>query len=97
MGNSARRDSKLIALVAEAIAARKLVENNPDRSIASIAEEHGRCRTRLGKLVRLSCLAPDIVQTIVEGRQPDTLDARSLGQQTLALDWVSQRSMLGLV
>ena len=46
---SARRDSKLIALVAEAMAARKLIDDNPDRSIASIAEEQGRCRTRLGK------------------------------------------------
>jgi hypothetical protein len=91
----ARRDTKLIALVAEAMAARKLVENNPDRSIASIAEEHGRCRTRLGKLVRLSCLAPDIVQSIVEGRQPDTLDVRSFGRKALPLDWADQREALG--
>ena len=92
---SARRDTKLIALVAEAMAARELVENNPDRSIASIAAEHGRCRTRLGTLVRLSCLAPDIVQAIMEGRQPDTLDARSLGRKTLSLDWAGQREMFG--
>jgi len=91
----ARRDTKLIALVAEAMAARKLIENNPDRSISSIAEEHGRCRTRLGKLVRLSCLAPDIVQSIIEGRQPDTLDARSLRRKTLPLDWAGQRAMPG--
>lgn len=91
----ARRDSKLIALVAEAMAARELIENNPDRSIASIAEEHSHCRTRLGKLVRLSCLAPDIIQAIVEGRQPDTLDARSLVRKMLPLDWTGQREALG--
>ncbi|MBZ6377884.1 hypothetical protein B5C34_02630 [Pacificimonas flava] len=91
----ARRDGKLIALVAEAMAARELVENTPDRSIASIAKEHGRCRTRLGKLVRLSCLAPDIVQSIIEGRQPDTLNAGSLGRKTLPLDWAGQRTMFG--
>ncbi len=66
-----RSDEKLIALVAEAQAARKLIEENPDRSIASIAEEYNRCRTRLGYLVRLACLAPDIVTAIVEGRQPE--------------------------
>ena len=91
----ALRDSKLIALVAEAMAARKLVEDSPDRPIASIAEKHARCRTRLGKLVRLSCLAPDIVQSIIEGRQPDTLDAGSLGRMTLPLDWAGQRTMFG--
>ncbi|MEP0393138.1 MAG: hypothetical protein ABJ205_00175 [Erythrobacter sp.] len=44
----AQRDPKLIALIAEALAARKLIEESPERSIASIAEENGRCRTRLG-------------------------------------------------
>ena len=91
----ARRDSKLIALVAEAMAARGLVEDNPDRSIASIAEEHDRCGTRLGKLVRPSCLAPATVQFIVEGLQPETLGARSLGRKTLPVHSAGQRTMLG--
>ena len=92
----ARRDFKLIALVAEAMAARKLVEDSPDRPIASIAERHARCRTRLGKLVRLSCLAPDIVHAIVEGRQPASLTVTKLGNLTLPLAWNEQREQLGL-
>ena len=91
----AARDGKLVALILEAIAARKLIEDNPERSISSIAADHGRCRTRLGKLVQLSCLAPDIVQAIVEGRQPDTMDAKSLARTALPLDWSDQRRMLG--
>ena len=91
----AARDGKLVALILEAIAARKQIEDNPERSISSIAEDIGRCRTRLGKLVQLSCLAPDIVQAIVEGRQPDTMDAKSLARTALPLDWCDQRRMLG--
>jgi hypothetical protein len=64
------RDDSLIALLAEAQAARELIAAQPDLSLNSIASQAGRCRTRLGKLVALSCLAPGIVTAIVEGRQP---------------------------
>ncbi|MDQ3471432.1 MAG: hypothetical protein M3428_03495, partial [Pseudomonadota bacterium] len=60
-----------IALIAGAQEARQLVLSNPERSLARIAREYARCRTRLGKLVALSCLAPDIVTAIVEGKQPE--------------------------
>ena len=91
-----QRDPKLITLIAEALAAHKLIEENPDQSIASIAEEHSRCRTRLGKLVRISCLAPDIVQSIVEGQQPSSLNAKVLTGKTLPIDWNEQRKVLGI-
>ena len=47
------------ALIAEAHAARKFLLTSPEQSIGIIAASHGRCRTRLGKLVALACLAPD--------------------------------------
>ena len=64
---------KLAALIAEAHAARKILLAIPEQSIASIAANHGWCRTRLAKLAALACLAPDIVTAIVEGRQPASL------------------------
>ncbi|MXO69439.1 recombinase family protein [Altererythrobacter marinus] len=90
-----RRDEKLVSLVAEAHQARQLVLASPARSIASIASEHSRCRTRLGKLVALSCLAPDIVTAIVEGRQPKHLTAKQLMSGPLPLSWTEQRRELG--
>ena len=90
-----QRDGRLIALVTEALQARELVLAHPGRSTASIASEHGRCRTRLAKLVELSCLAPDIVTAIVEGRQPETLTARRLSAASLPLEWAEQRRALG--
>jgi len=89
------RDEKLVQLVAEAHAARKLVLENPGRAVASIAAEHGRCRTRLAKLVGLSCLAPDIVTAIVEGRQPAKLTATMLSSMDLPLCWREQRAAFG--
>ena len=90
------RDEKLVALIAEAHAARKLILASPDQSIAVIASANGKCRTRLGKLAALGCLAPDIVGAIVEGRQPTTLTARTLQEIDLPLSWPEQRALLGL-
>lgn len=89
------RDEKLISLIAEPHSAVELVSSNPELSVAKIAVQHGKCRTRLGRLVALSCLAPDIVTAIVQGRQPATLNAQRLMQLTLPMDWTGQRAMLG--
>jgi site-specific DNA recombinase len=94
----ATRDEKLVALVAEAHMARKLLAANPVQSIASIATSHNRCRTRLGKQAALACLAPDIVTAIVEGQQPPLrplLTARTLQDIDLPLAWADQRALLG--
>ncbi len=88
------RDEKLVALIAEAHAARQLVMASSDQSIASIAQAAGRCRTRLTKLAQIACLAPDIVTAIVEGRQPPTLTSRSLLSVELTADWAEQRAAL---
>ena len=89
------RDEKLVALVAEAHAARQLVMANTGMSLAGISAGANRCRTRLGQLLSLSCMAPEIVTAIVEGRQPPTLTARSLLATELPPAWHDQRSALG--
>ena len=81
--------------VAEAYQARQMILASPDQSIAAIAANHGRCRTRLGKLAAIGCLAPDIVTAIVEGRQPPTLTARTLQDIDLPFAWADQRALLG--
>ena len=93
--NPARRDGKLVALMAEAHAARQLILSQPDKSIASIAASAGKCRTRLGKLAAHACLAPDIVTAIVQGRQPALLTSRTILDAQLPLAWPEQRRVLG--
>ncbi|GGD85420.1 hypothetical protein GCM10011515_01370 [Tsuneonella deserti] len=90
-----RRDDKLVALIAEAHQARELVLANSEKPIAAIAREQGRCRTRLGKLIALSCLAPEIVIAIVEGSQPGHLTSARLMNTPLPLAWADQRHELG--
>ena len=92
----ASRDEQLVTLVAEAHAARQLVEAQPAMPLSRVAAEAGRCRTRLTRLYALAQLAPDIVTTIVEGRQPASLTARVLLAADLPLEWAAQRKMLGI-
>ncbi|WP_428332623.1 recombinase family protein [Novosphingobium sp.] len=92
----ARRDARLVALLADAMAARNLVIANPDKSLNALASAHGKCRTRLGKLIALSCLAPDIVSAIIEGRQPVSLTSRALMDSDMPTQWAVQRTRFGL-
>jgi site-specific DNA recombinase len=89
------RDDKLIALLAEAHAARELVLASPDRSLNRIAADAGRCRTRLANLFALGHLAPSIVSAIMEGRQPAGLTHRQLLGVDLPIEWAAQRTLLG--
>lgn len=84
-----------VGLLVEAKAAADLVGSHHGRSLNAIAAEHGRCRTHLGKLVALTCLAPDIVTAIIEGKHPQTLRKRKLLAAELPLSWSDQRSALG--
>ena len=90
----ARRDEKLVALLAEAHAARQLILSRPDQPIATIAGSVGKCRTRLARLASLACLAPDIVTAIVQGRQPASLTSRAMLEAELPLAWTEQRLLL---
>jgi plasmid maintenance system antidote protein VapI len=86
------RDSKLVALLAEARSTRALVLTFPSRSLREIAADLGRCRHRIAKLIRLSWLSPDLATAIVEGRQPRELTARKLLEAELPVGWSDQEA-----
>jgi hypothetical protein len=88
------RDTKLIALLADAYAARKLVLAHPHSSLADLAKQHGKCHKHLAKLVEISCLAPDIVEAVIDGKQPGSLTAMTLRSIQLPLAWDQQRTVL---
>ena len=90
-----RRDQKLVDLIVEAQTARSLLMAAPDTSIDQLATGQGRCRPHVAKLVKLSCLAPEIVIMVLEGRQPTSLTRRRLMMMELPMRWAEQRAVLG--
>jgi len=89
------RDEKLIELIAESRTIMAQINDNPGKSIPSLAAEQGRCRVRMMKVAKLGCLAPDIVTAIIEGRQPTKLTPGKLLSVDLPLAWAEQKRALG--
>jgi hypothetical protein len=84
-------DGRLIALLADAYEARKLVLAHPDTPLADLAKQHGKCHKHLAKLIEISCLAPDIVTAVLDGKQPGSLTATKLRTVALPALWDEQR------
>ena len=64
------------------------------KSITDLAEQEGVTDAYVCRLLPLTCLAPDIVEAILDGRQPKGLRlAEMLGNGPL--DWEEQRRAFG--
>ena len=61
---------------------------------AEIAQRFGLSDAHVRRLLRLSYLAPAIVEAIVEGRQPRILTVKLL-LRAIPLDWADQRTAFG--
>ena len=67
------------------------------KSLDAIAAREGLAVRYVGRLIRLAFLAPEIVESIVEGRQPPTLTAEALTRRIeLPLSWCSQKTALNV-
>jgi hypothetical protein len=65
-----RIDNAMVKAIAGAFRWRKMLENGAYATIAEIAAAEKINETYVGRVLRLTLLAPDIVKAIVNGRQP---------------------------
>ncbi|MCZ8020016.1 recombinase family protein [Novosphingobium sp.] len=94
-GNTTSTSSDLLALMADAMAAQRLVLASPELSPAQLAKREGRCRTQLTRLLRLSWMSPRIVDAIADGTQPKGLTRRALLICDMPIDWAEQERQFG--
>ena len=96
-GLQASADPALIKLLATAFEARDVVNAAArDQTLSCIAKAKGYSIEYFSLLLRLSMLAPDIVEAIHAGRQPPSLNRQRLARPTkLPVDWSEQRRVLG--
>jgi site-specific DNA recombinase len=88
-------DLSLLKAVARAHRWFDEISTGKARSLAEIAAREGLNVRYIGRLIRLAFLAPDIVESVVEGRQPATLTAEALTRRIeLPLSWCAQRTAL---
>lgn len=64
------------------------------KSLDAIAKQDGTSRRRIQQIIAFAFLAPDIVQMILEGRQPIGLTSEWVLRHKLPNDWQSQRALI---
>src|ERR671919_1870527 len=64
------RDETLIKALVRAHRWRRRIESGQAKSITDLAEQEGVTLAYVCRLLPLTCLAPDIVEAILDGRQP---------------------------
>jgi hypothetical protein len=67
------RDDTLIKALIRAHRWRRRIESRQARSITHLAEQEGVTDAYVCRLLPLTCFAPDIVEAILDGRQPKGL------------------------
>jgi hypothetical protein len=89
-----RRDDTLIKALVRAHRWRRRIESGKARSITDLAEHEGVTVAYVCRVLPLTCLAPEIVEAILDGRQPKGLRlAEVLGNGPVA--WEEQRATWG--
>ncbi len=89
-------DPKPITAIAQGRAWFAEITNGRASSVSERAQRHGVDRTDVGRMISFAFLAPDIVQAILEGRQPVDLTAARLRRvRDLPDSWSEPRKFLG--
>lgn len=88
-------DNTLIKALARAFRWKRMLESGDFASISELAENEGIAFTYMARVLRLTLLAPDIVEAILDGRQRSEVTlARVL--EPFPVEWMSQEAAIEL-
>ena len=87
-------DNTLVKALARAFRWKRMLDSGKFATIAELAEREGIAAPYLTRTMRLSHLSPDLVESILEGRQPRHLTLEVL-RRPLPEDWTEQKRALG--
>ena len=90
-----RPDETLIRALARAQRWKAMLEDRRYRSAGDLAEAEGVTRSFVNRLLRLTLLAPDIVEAILDGRQPKGMQLEEL-TRTMPSTWTAQRESIAI-
>ena len=90
-----RVDSALVKAVVRAHRWRQMIESGKYGSSAELAKAEKVNDSYLSRILRLTLIAPDVIDAILSGCQPSTLQLDDL-LKPLPQSWKQQRSELGI-
>ncbi len=80
--------------LARAFRWQKMLDDGDVNSANDLAQRLGLDAAFVGRTIRLALLAPDIVETILDGKEPEGLSLKDL-RGPLPLLWEEQRRVIG--
>lgn len=86
-------DNAMVKAIARAFRWQRLLENGTYTCLDDIARSEKIGASFVSRIIRLSLLAPDIVDAILEGRQPAHLTLKSL-MRLLPIQWERQLKLI---
>jgi hypothetical protein len=88
-----RTDNTLVKALARAFRWKRMLESGEFATIAELAEREGVASSYMTRILRLTLLAPDIVEAILDGTQGlEVTVARTL--ELFPAEWAKQRTNL---
>jgi hypothetical protein len=88
-----RGDPALVKALARAFRWRRMLEMGTASSVREIAAKEGINASYVSRVLRLTLLAPDIVEAILDGRQPTTMTLPAL-MEPFPVGWIQQDARL---
>ena len=88
-----KTDSTLVKALARAFRWKRMLESGEFATIGELAEREGVAFTYMARVLRLTLLAPDIVEAILEGKQSSDVTLKGL-MEPFPLEWRSQMALL---
>jgi hypothetical protein len=86
-----RTDNTLVKALARAFRWKRMLESGEFTTIAELAEREGIAASYMTRVLRLTLLAPDIVEAILDGRRgPEVSLARGL--EPFPAEWNEQKN-----
>jgi hypothetical protein len=90
---SRKTDNTLVKALARAFRWKRMLESGEFTTVAELAEREGIAPSYLARVLRLTLIAPDIVETILDGRQRPEVTLAKL-PDSFPADWTDQQVLL---
>jgi hypothetical protein len=85
-------DNTLVKALARAFRWKRMLESGEFASISELAEKEGIAFTYMARLMRLSLLSPEIIDAVMDGRQPAHITLANL-MDPFPADWKEQHRL----
>lgn len=88
-----RTDSTLVKALARAFRWKRMLDSGEFTTIAELAEREGIAPSYMTRVLRLTLLAPEIVEAVLDGKQRPEMTLASV-LEPFPMDWRQQRELL---